>query len=174
MFMITLVLIPVSIFAQIITLRLFFFLPPTQEFEIDLEGSQTLRLLCYEKCYNKTKQNKEDGESTDRIMGKGQIPVRHDVIPHHHHHHDSLLIGSYVTTTAAKHEIQIIAQWMTETQHDIKIGWLDSLPSYVTDGSGSFHFIFMPYIYHCIAGFGHSRGFEQLSSNSSATLHIWK
>uniref|UniRef100_A0A8C5G825 Breakpoint cluster region protein-like n=1 Tax=Gouania willdenowi TaxID=441366 RepID=A0A8C5G825_GOUWI len=46
-----------------------------EEFEIDLEGSQTLRLLCYEKCYNKTKQNKEDGESTDRIMGKGQIPL---------------------------------------------------------------------------------------------------
>lgn len=45
--------------------------------------------------------------------------------PHHHHHHDSLLIGSYVTTTAAKHEIQIIAQWMTETQHDVNIGWLD-------------------------------------------------
>lgn len=49
------------------------FLP--QEFEIELEGSQTLRLLCYEKSYNKTKQNKEDGESCDRIMGKGQIPV---------------------------------------------------------------------------------------------------
>lgn len=47
----------------------------TQEFEIELEGSQTLRLLCYEKCYNKTKQNKEDGDSTDHIMGKGQILV---------------------------------------------------------------------------------------------------
>uniref|UniRef100_A0A3P8UQT4 BCR activator of RhoGEF and GTPase n=1 Tax=Cynoglossus semilaevis TaxID=244447 RepID=A0A3P8UQT4_CYNSE len=46
-----------------------------EEFEIELEGSQTLRLLCYEKCYNKTKQNKDDGESTDRIMGKGQIPL---------------------------------------------------------------------------------------------------
>ncbi|XP_062290248.1 breakpoint cluster region protein isoform X3 [Scomber scombrus] len=46
-----------------------------EEFEIELEGSQTLRLLCYEKCYNKTKQNKEDGESSDRIMGKGQIPL---------------------------------------------------------------------------------------------------
>uniref|UniRef100_A0A3Q0RT63 BCR activator of RhoGEF and GTPase n=1 Tax=Amphilophus citrinellus TaxID=61819 RepID=A0A3Q0RT63_AMPCI len=46
-----------------------------EEFEIELEGSQTLRLLCYEKSYNKTKQNKEDGESTDRIMGKGQIPL---------------------------------------------------------------------------------------------------
>uniref|UniRef100_A0AAV2J0Y9 ribonuclease H n=1 Tax=Knipowitschia caucasica TaxID=637954 RepID=A0AAV2J0Y9_KNICA len=46
-----------------------------EEFEIDLEGSQTLRLLCYEKCYNKTKQNKEDVESTDRIMGKGQLPL---------------------------------------------------------------------------------------------------
>uniref|UniRef100_A0A665X7B1 BCR activator of RhoGEF and GTPase n=1 Tax=Echeneis naucrates TaxID=173247 RepID=A0A665X7B1_ECHNA len=46
-----------------------------EEFEIELEGSQTLRLLCYEKCYNKTKQNKEDGESADRIMGKGQIQL---------------------------------------------------------------------------------------------------
>uniref|UniRef100_A0A3Q3LDS5 BCR activator of RhoGEF and GTPase n=1 Tax=Mastacembelus armatus TaxID=205130 RepID=A0A3Q3LDS5_9TELE len=46
-----------------------------EEFEIELEGSQTLRLLCYEKSYNKTKQNKEDGDSTDRIMGKGQIPL---------------------------------------------------------------------------------------------------
>ncbi|KAI4816190.1 hypothetical protein KUCAC02_008527, partial [Chaenocephalus aceratus] len=46
-----------------------------EEFEIDLEGSQTLRLLCYEKCYNKTKPNKEDGESSDRIMGKGQIQL---------------------------------------------------------------------------------------------------
>uniref|UniRef100_A0A3Q2Z273 BCR activator of RhoGEF and GTPase n=1 Tax=Hippocampus comes TaxID=109280 RepID=A0A3Q2Z273_HIPCM len=46
-----------------------------EEFEIELEGSQTLRLLCYEKCYNKSKQNKEDGESVDRIMGKGQIPL---------------------------------------------------------------------------------------------------
>lgn len=50
-----------------------------QEFEIELEGSQTLRLLCYEKSYNKSKQNKEDGDGTDRIMGKGQIPVRRDV-----------------------------------------------------------------------------------------------
>ncbi|XP_030624611.1 breakpoint cluster region protein isoform X2 [Chanos chanos] len=46
-----------------------------EEFEIELEGSQTLRLLCYEKSYNKTKMNKEDGESTDRIIGKGQIPL---------------------------------------------------------------------------------------------------
>uniref|UniRef100_A0A8C2EBC1 BCR activator of RhoGEF and GTPase n=1 Tax=Cyprinus carpio TaxID=7962 RepID=A0A8C2EBC1_CYPCA len=46
-----------------------------EEFEIELEGSQTLRLLCYEKSYNKAKMNKEDGESTDRIMGKGQIAL---------------------------------------------------------------------------------------------------
>uniref|UniRef100_A0ACB8FXM7 Uncharacterized protein n=1 Tax=Sphaerodactylus townsendi TaxID=933632 RepID=A0ACB8FXM7_9SAUR len=44
-----------------------------EEFEIELEGSQTLRLLCYEKCYNKSKLTKEDGETTDRLMGKGQI-----------------------------------------------------------------------------------------------------
>ncbi|MBN3309332.1 breakpoint cluster region protein [Amia ocellicauda] len=46
-----------------------------EEFEIELEGSQTLRILCYEKCYNKTKLNKEDGENTDRIIGKGQIQL---------------------------------------------------------------------------------------------------
>uniref|UniRef100_A0A2R9A2J6 BCR activator of RhoGEF and GTPase n=1 Tax=Pan paniscus TaxID=9597 RepID=A0A2R9A2J6_PANPA len=46
-----------------------------EEFEIELEGSQTLRILCYEKCYNKTKIPKEDGESTDRLMGKGQVQV---------------------------------------------------------------------------------------------------
>ncbi|XP_047618737.1 breakpoint cluster region protein isoform X2 [Phacochoerus africanus] len=46
-----------------------------EEFEIELEGSQTLRILCYEKCYNKTKMTKEDGESADRIMGKGQVQI---------------------------------------------------------------------------------------------------
>ncbi|XP_069022215.1 breakpoint cluster region protein [Embiotoca jacksoni] len=46
-----------------------------EEFEIELEGSQTVRLLCYEKCCNKTKQNKEEGEMTDRIMAKGQIKL---------------------------------------------------------------------------------------------------
>ncbi|XP_055969590.1 breakpoint cluster region protein [Sorex fumeus] len=46
-----------------------------EEFEIELEGSQTLRILCYEKCYNKLKIPKEDGENTDRIMGKGQVQL---------------------------------------------------------------------------------------------------
>ncbi|KAM3867843.1 breakpoint cluster region protein [Diretmus argenteus] len=46
-----------------------------EEFEIELEGSQNMRLLCYEKCCNKTKQSKEDGENTDRIMAKGQIKL---------------------------------------------------------------------------------------------------
>lgn len=49
--------------------------PPPQEFEIELEGSQMLRLLCYDKSYNKSRMSKEDGESTDRIIGKGQIVV---------------------------------------------------------------------------------------------------
>ncbi|KAL0625474.1 Breakpoint cluster region protein [Plecturocebus cupreus] len=52
-----------------------------EEFEIELEGSQTLRILCYEKCYNKTKIPKEDGESTDRLMGKGQVQVRLPSLP---------------------------------------------------------------------------------------------
>lgn len=46
-----------------------------EEFEIELEGSQTLRILSYEKCYNKTKFPKEDAEITDNIMGKGQIQL---------------------------------------------------------------------------------------------------
>lgn len=46
-----------------------------EEFEIELEGSQTLRLLCYEKCCGKVKQSKEDGEVTDKIVAKGQIKL---------------------------------------------------------------------------------------------------
>lgn len=51
--------------------------PPStpQEFEIELEGSQSLRILCYEKCYDKTKLNKDNNEIVDKIMGKGQIQV---------------------------------------------------------------------------------------------------
>lgn len=47
-----------------------------QEFEIELEGSQCLRILCYEKCYDKSKLNKDDNEIVDKIMGKGQVQVR--------------------------------------------------------------------------------------------------
>ncbi|KAL3063405.1 hypothetical protein OYC64_003051 [Pagothenia borchgrevinki] len=43
-----------------------------EEFEIELEGSQTVRLLCYEKC---CRQSKEEAEVTDRIMAKGQIKL---------------------------------------------------------------------------------------------------
>lgn len=50
-------------------------LPTPQEFEIELEGSQSLRILCYEKCYDKTKLNKDNNEIVDKIMGKGQIQV---------------------------------------------------------------------------------------------------
>ncbi|XP_059359482.1 breakpoint cluster region protein-like [Carassius carassius] len=42
-----------------------------EEFEIELEGSQTLRLLCY----SKVKQCRDDGENMDRIMAKGQIQL---------------------------------------------------------------------------------------------------
>lgn len=47
-----------------------------QEFEIELEGSQYLRILCYENCYDKTMLNKDDNEIVDKIMGKGQVQVR--------------------------------------------------------------------------------------------------
>ncbi|XP_029296538.1 breakpoint cluster region protein-like [Cottoperca gobio] len=46
-----------------------------EEFEIELEGSQTVRLLCYEKCYNRSRQSKEDADITDRILAKGQIKL---------------------------------------------------------------------------------------------------
>ncbi|KAK0135199.1 Active breakpoint cluster region-related protein [Merluccius polli] len=47
-----------------------------EEFEIELEGSQCLRILCYETCYDKSKLNKDDNEIVDKIMGKGQIQPR--------------------------------------------------------------------------------------------------
>ncbi|KAI7812351.1 putative active breakpoint cluster region-related protein [Triplophysa rosa] len=47
-----------------------------EEFEIELEGSQCLRILCYEKCYDKTKLNKDDNEIVDKIMGKGQVQIK--------------------------------------------------------------------------------------------------
>ncbi|XP_074055766.1 breakpoint cluster region protein [Macrotis lagotis] len=53
-----------------------------EEFEIELEGSQTLRILCYEKCYHKTKLSKEDGETTDRMMGKGQMQLDPQALQH--------------------------------------------------------------------------------------------
>ncbi|KAM9781959.1 active breakpoint cluster region-related protein isoform X3 [Syngnathus typhle] len=46
-----------------------------EEFEIELEGSQFLRILCYEKCYDKSMLNKEDNEIVDKIMGKGQVQL---------------------------------------------------------------------------------------------------
>ncbi|KAJ7308785.1 hypothetical protein JRQ81_008050 [Phrynocephalus forsythii] len=56
--------------------------PPTlQEFEIELEGSQTLRILCYEKCYDKTKMNKDHHEIVDRIVGKGQVQLDPQTVP---------------------------------------------------------------------------------------------
>lgn len=51
--------------------------PVWQEFEIELEGSQYLRILCYEKCYDKSMLNKNDNEIVDKIMGKGQVQVGH-------------------------------------------------------------------------------------------------
>lgn len=52
-----------------------------QEFEIELEGSQYLRILCYEKCYDKSMLNKDDNEIVDKIMGKGQVQVRRRLLP---------------------------------------------------------------------------------------------
>lgn len=51
-----------------------------QEFEIELEGSQYLRILCYEKCYDKSMLNKDDNEIVDKIMGKGQVQVRRQLL----------------------------------------------------------------------------------------------
>ncbi|XP_074467955.1 active breakpoint cluster region-related protein isoform X1 [Sebastes fasciatus] len=46
-----------------------------EEFEIELEGSQYLRILCYETCYDKSKLNKDDNEIVDKIMGKGSVQL---------------------------------------------------------------------------------------------------
>ncbi|KAJ4930078.1 hypothetical protein JOQ06_019092 [Pogonophryne albipinna] len=47
-----------------------------EEFEIELEGSQFLRILCYENCYDKSLLNKDDNEIVDKIMGKGQVQTK--------------------------------------------------------------------------------------------------
>uniref|UniRef100_A0A3Q3JYP1 ABR activator of RhoGEF and GTPase n=1 Tax=Monopterus albus TaxID=43700 RepID=A0A3Q3JYP1_MONAL len=52
-----------------------------EEFEIELEGSQYLRILCYEKCYDKSMLNKDDNEIVDKIMGKGQVQLLSSVGP---------------------------------------------------------------------------------------------
>ncbi|XP_029303228.1 active breakpoint cluster region-related protein isoform X4 [Cottoperca gobio] len=46
-----------------------------EEFEIELEGSLYLRILCYENCYDKSMLNKDDNEIVDKIMGKGQVQL---------------------------------------------------------------------------------------------------
>uniref|UniRef100_A0A8C6LFZ2 ABR activator of RhoGEF and GTPase n=1 Tax=Nothobranchius furzeri TaxID=105023 RepID=A0A8C6LFZ2_NOTFU len=46
-----------------------------EEFEIELEGSQYLRILCYEKCFDKSMLNKDDNEIVDKIKGKGQVQL---------------------------------------------------------------------------------------------------
>ncbi|XP_012726697.2 active breakpoint cluster region-related protein isoform X1 [Fundulus heteroclitus] len=46
-----------------------------EEFEIELEGSQYLRILCYETCYDKSMLNKDNNEIVDKIMGKGQVQL---------------------------------------------------------------------------------------------------
>ncbi|XP_035034130.2 active breakpoint cluster region-related protein isoform X1 [Hippoglossus stenolepis] len=46
-----------------------------EEFEIEVEGSQYLRILCYEKCYDKSMLNKDDNEIVDKMMGKGKVQL---------------------------------------------------------------------------------------------------
>lgn len=69
------------------------------------------------------------GERTDRGMTWRHLPPFFLQT-----HRDSLLIGSYVTITATKHEIQIIAQRTAQIEHDAATGWLDQLTEYVIDG----------------------------------------
>ncbi|CAM5164481.1 unnamed protein product [Eretmochelys imbricata] len=59
-----------------------------EEFEIELEGSQSLRVLCYEKCYDKTKLNKDNNEIVDKIMGKGQVQLDPQAVPTKNWHMD--------------------------------------------------------------------------------------
>uniref|UniRef100_A0A6I8R620 Active breakpoint cluster region-related protein n=1 Tax=Xenopus tropicalis TaxID=8364 RepID=A0A6I8R620_XENTR len=59
-----------------------------EEFEIELEGSQCLRILCYEKCYDKSKLNKDNNEIVDKIMGKGQIQLDPQVVQSKNWHDD--------------------------------------------------------------------------------------
>uniref|UniRef100_A0A7N6B3I8 ABR activator of RhoGEF and GTPase n=1 Tax=Anabas testudineus TaxID=64144 RepID=A0A7N6B3I8_ANATE len=59
-----------------------------EEFEIELEGSQYLRILCYEKCYDKSMLNKDDNEIVDKIMGKGQVQLDPQTVQSKNWHKD--------------------------------------------------------------------------------------
>ncbi|XP_078467989.1 active breakpoint cluster region-related protein-like isoform X1 [Lampetra planeri] len=52
-----------------------------EEFEIELEGSQSLRILCYEKRHEKGKLSKGDAQTSDLILGKGQVQLDPKGVP---------------------------------------------------------------------------------------------
>ncbi|XP_061417933.1 breakpoint cluster region protein-like isoform X2 [Lethenteron reissneri] len=52
-----------------------------EEFEIELEGSQSLRILCYEKRHEKGKLSKGDTQTSDLILGKGQVQLDPKGVP---------------------------------------------------------------------------------------------
>uniref|UniRef100_A0A8C6UTK2 ABR activator of RhoGEF and GTPase n=1 Tax=Neogobius melanostomus TaxID=47308 RepID=A0A8C6UTK2_9GOBI len=59
-----------------------------EEFEIELEGSLFLRILCYEKCYDKSMLNRDDNEIVDKIMGKGQVQLDPQTVQSKNWHND--------------------------------------------------------------------------------------
>ncbi|XP_075424563.1 breakpoint cluster region protein [Ascaphus truei] len=47
-----------------------------EEFEIELEGSQSLRILCYEKSCSRSRPSREEGgESSEHMVAKGQVQL---------------------------------------------------------------------------------------------------
>uniref|UniRef100_A0A8C1T780 ABR activator of RhoGEF and GTPase n=1 Tax=Cyprinus carpio TaxID=7962 RepID=A0A8C1T780_CYPCA len=67
-----------------------------EEFEIELEGSQCLRILCYEKCYDKSKLNKDDNEIVDKIMGKGQVQLDPQAVQSKNWHMDVIEMNGFL------------------------------------------------------------------------------
>ncbi|XP_072302698.1 active breakpoint cluster region-related protein isoform X3 [Eucyclogobius newberryi] len=66
-----------------------------EEFEIELEGSQYLRILCYEKCYDKSMLNKDDNEIVDKIMGKGQVQLDPQTVQSKNWHMDVIEMNGF-------------------------------------------------------------------------------
>ncbi|KAM7374729.1 hypothetical protein PAMP_007370 [Pampus punctatissimus] len=73
-----------------------------EEFEIELEGSQYLRILCYEKCYDKSMLNKDDNEIVDKIMGKGQVQLDPQTVQSKNWHMDVIEMNGIKVEFAMK------------------------------------------------------------------------
>uniref|UniRef100_A0A8D3BDL2 Active breakpoint cluster region-related protein n=1 Tax=Scophthalmus maximus TaxID=52904 RepID=A0A8D3BDL2_SCOMX len=93
-----------------------------EEFEIELEGSQQLRILCYETCYDKSMLNKDDNEIVDKIMGKGQVQLDPQTVQSKNWHMDVIeMNGVRVESILAPPRHAVYFSCVVCVHHQIKV-----------------------------------------------------